>query len=248
MRSNWYVHGLGPATLVVMAAALYAVFVYVPTEQTMGIVQRIFYFHVPSAWVALLAFFVVFLSGILYLSKRSRRWDIVGLASAEIGVLFCSLALVTGSIWAKPVWGAWWVWWDPRLTTTLVLWFIYVSYLMLRSAVGEGSRRAAFAAVFGIVGFVDVPIVFMSIRWWQTMHPVVFEGGDGGLAPSMLLTLLVSVAAFTLLYGYLLWHRVDLERIRDEVELLRQTVEEQALEGGSRPKGTTDKVEEAKAG
>ena len=212
---------LGPLALLTMLAAIYMALVWVPPDAAMGNFQRIFYFHVPSAWVAFLSFFVTFLGGLLYLRTRDFRWDILGVSSAEVGVVFTTIALVTGSIWAKPIWGTWWTW-DPRLTTTLVLWFIYVSYLILRKNVDDPSRRASLAAVVGIVGFVDVPIVFMSIRWWRTIHPVVFEGDGIQVAPVMMAALLVSLAAFTVFYAYLLTVRAALERAQIEVEALRQ--------------------------
>lgn len=212
---------LGYVTLGGVLIALYAAFIYAPREAMMGDVQRIFYFHVPSAYVAFLAFAVVFVSGIQYLRTRDLKWDALAHASAEIGVVFCTIALITGSIWAKPIWGAWWTW-DPRLTTTLVLWLIYVSYLMLRRALDEPERRARFAAVVGIVGFVDVPLVFMSIRWWRTIHPVVFKVDSIDVDGQMLVALVVALAAFTLLYAYLLRLRVGLEQLELRVERLRR--------------------------
>ncbi|MFQ5834492.1 MAG: cytochrome c biogenesis protein [bacterium] len=213
---------IGYLSLVLMLAALYMVFIYAPTDRNLGDVQRIFYFHVSSAWIAFLAFFLVFLASILYLKEGTRKWDILAYGSAEIGVILTSLVLITGSIWAKPIWYTWWTW-DARLTTTLVLWLIYVAYLMLRSYT-EGSRGARFAAVFAILGFVDVPIVFMSIRWWRTQHPgPVIGGGKGaGLAPPMLYTLFVCLAAFTLLFIYLLLLRTKLETIKDEIDHLKR--------------------------
>lgn len=211
---------LGWSTFAAITVALYAVFVYVPTEKVMGIVQRIFYFHVPSAWVAFLAFLVVFVGSVLYLWKKDRKWDILAHSSAEIGVVFTSLVLITGPIWAKPVWGAWWVW-DVRLTTTLVLWLIYVAYLMLRSTAGGGAKTARFAAVFGVIGFVDVPIVFMSIRWWRSLHPIVIAQEGSGLHPAMRATLFISLAAFTLLYVYVLRERIALEWMEAEVEEIK---------------------------
>lgn len=207
-------------SFMLMVAALYLVFIYVPTEKTMGIVQRIFYFHVPLAWVAFLAFFVVFVGSILYLWKRESKWDILAYSSAEVGVVFTTLVLITGPIWAKPIWGAWWVW-DARLTTTLVLWLIYLAYLMVRSFATEESRGARFAAVVGVVGFIDVPLVALSIGLWRTQHPgaVIF---GGGLAPSMLLTLLVCLAAFTVLYIYLLMQRASLRQMEAEIRELRR--------------------------
>lgn len=214
----------GWLSLVGILASLYAVFVYVPTEKEMGIIQRIFYFHVPSAWVAFLAFGVVFVASIGYLWKRDQRLDRLACSSAELGVVFTSLVLITGPIWGRFAWGTWWTW-DPRLTTTLVLWLIYVSYLMLRSSITEPSRRARVSAVLGIVGFVDVPIVFMAIRWWRTIHPVVFEATEIRLDPAMLQTFLLSLATFTVLFVYLLLQRVWLEKSRDSLEDLRQQFE-----------------------
>jgi heme exporter protein C len=203
-----------------MMAALYLVFIWVPTEREMGVVQRIFYFHVPLAWVSFLAFFVVFVSSILYLWNGGRRWDSLAYSSAEIGVVFTTLVLITGPIWAKPVWGTWWVW-DERLTTTLVLWLIYLAYLMVRSFASDESQGARFAAVVGVVGFVDVPFVVLAIvlRTEQHPGPLIFEGG---LTSSMLLTLLVCVAAFTILYVNVLVQRMSLREVEAEIAELRQ--------------------------
>jgi len=174
------------------------VFVFVPTEANMGVIQRIFYFHVPVAWVAFFAFFITFVAGIIYLVRRNLYWDNVACVSAEIGLIFTTLILITGSIWARPVWGVWWTW-DARLTASLVLWLIYVSYFIVRAYISGEERRARFAAVVGIIGFVDVPVVALAIQFSRTSHPkaVIFEGD---LAGSMLATLLLSVAAFTALY------------------------------------------------
>jgi heme exporter protein C len=210
-------------TLAMGLLALYMAFVYAPKEATMGDVQRIFYFHVGAAWTAFLAFFVVFLGGVAYLRTQDRRWDALSLSSAEIGVVFTTIALATGSIWAKPAWGAWWTW-DPRLTTTTVLWLIYVSYLILRSTIDEPDRRARFAAVVGIVGFVDVPIVFMSIRLWRTIHPVLVKSEGFDMAPAMVYALLAALLAYTLLYAYLLLVRTSLERRRLEVEAAKRAL------------------------
>ena len=208
--------GLGFA---LMIAALYMVFVYVPTEKHSGIIQRIFYFHVPIAWVSFLAFFVTFIASILYLWKREIKWDAIACASAEIGVVFTTLVLITGPIWAKPVWGIWWTW-DARLTTSLVLWLIYVAYLLVRSFATEPDRGARFSAVIGIVGFIDVPIVFLTVNLWRAQHPttIIFEGG---LAPPMLMTLLVCIAAFTLLYVLLTLQSANLNSMETEIKRLK---------------------------
>jgi len=207
-------------TTVAMVISLYLVFVYVPTERTMGDVQRIFYFHVPSAWVGFLAFLVAFIGGIAYLLRRQWRWDAVGAASVEIGIVFSTIALVTGSLWARPAWNTWWTW-DPRLTTTLILWIYYVSVLLLRQMVESEERQARFSAVLSIVGFINVPIVFLTIRLWRTIHPVLFTSEGFSLEPSMLLTMLVSLLTFTLLYLCLLWVRVRQATLHAEIGRLR---------------------------
>jgi len=206
-----------------MIGALYMAFLFAPTEATMGDVQRIFYFHVPSAWAAFLAFAVVFVASIQWLRTKQPRWDAMAVSAAEVGIVFCSIALVTGSIWAKPIWGTWWDW-DPRLTTTLILWLIYVSYLMLRTSVENPARRASLSAVVGIVGFIDVPVVFMSIRWWRTIHPVLLSASGFDMAPSMVATLMVCLVAFTLLFVHLLRLRISLELQREEVHRLRDQI------------------------
>ncbi|UCG82312.1 MAG: cytochrome c biogenesis protein CcsA [Dehalococcoidia bacterium] len=206
-----------------MIATISLISVYVPTEEQMGVVQRIFYFHVPLAWVAFLAFFVVFIMSLLYIWKGDEKWDFRAYASAEIGVVFTTMVLITGPIWAKSAWGTWWTW-DMRLTTTLVLWFIYVAYLMVRSFASDEERGARFAAVVGIIGFIDVPVVALAIVLSRTQHPspIVFEGG---LASSMLLTLLVSVAAFTVFYVLLLRLRASTRQMTSEIMKLRQELE-----------------------
>ncbi len=211
---------------VFMLVALYMALIYAPREQTMGDVQRIFYFHVPSAWVAFFAFFLVFVFSSAYLVRGGKKWDTRAAAAAEVGILFCTLVLITGPIWAKPVWGIWWTW-DARLTLTLVLWLIYVGYLMLRHYITEPERRATFSAVVGIIGFLDVPLVYFSIRWWRTQHPqpVLAGGEDSGLAPPMLYTLLVCIAAFTLLFVVLLKMRTRLERLADDRDMLHARAE-----------------------
>ncbi len=202
-------------SFVLMVAALYLVFVYVPTEKEMGIVQRLFYLMVPMGWLAMLAFLIIFIGSILYLVKRESKWDNLARSSAEVGIVFTTLALITGSIWAKPIWGVWWTW-EPRLTATLVLWLIYIAYLMVRAFATEESQGARFAAVVGIVGFIDIPIIGMATTLWRGMHPkmIIFEGG---IAPPMLLTLLVGIAAFTTLYFLLLIQRVSMRN--DEMEI-----------------------------
>ncbi|MFP7297690.1 cytochrome c biogenesis protein [Neobacillus niacini] len=216
--------------VVSMLAAFYFIFLYAEIEKTMGAVQKIFYMHVPSAWVAFLAFFVTFVFSILFLIKRKRIFDTYAYVSAEIGVVFTIIVLTTGPIWAKSSWNTWWAW-EPRLTTTLILFFLFVAYLMVRQMDGVWDKKARLAAVFGIIGFADVPIVFFAIRWWQSkFHPIVFGDGPsqqgGGIAPSMLVALLVTIAAFTFLYAYLLHKGVSFEKMRIKVDRYKEKLRE----------------------
>ncbi len=221
-------------TVVSILAALYLIFMYAHIEKTMGVVQKIFYFHVGSAWTAFLAYGVTFVYSILYLVKRKRIYDTYAYVSAEIGVVFTTIVLVTGPIWAKSAWNTWWVW-EPRLTTTLILWFLYVGYMMIRQMDGVWDKKARLCSVFGIIGFADVPIVFFAIRWWQTkLHPIVFGNGvsqqGGGIEGNMLVALLVSLTALTFLYTYLLNKGVSFEKMKIKVnqykEKLREEIEQ----------------------
>ena len=207
-------------TFVGMIASLYMAFIYAPTEMVMGNIQRIFYFHMGAVWVATIAFTVVFIASIQYLRKQTRFWDIMAYSSAEIGVLFTTLTIITGSIWAKPVWGTWWTW-DPQLTTTFILWILYIVYLILRSSAGSDVKKAKFAAVFGIIAFLDLPLVYASARLMRGISPVVFGGRGGGIAPQMMVALLVCLITFTLLYIVLLKQRMDIEEMKDEVTRLK---------------------------
>jgi heme exporter protein C len=193
-----------------MLIALYTIFIYAPVEKTMGVVQKIFYIHVPAAFLAYLAFFITFIASILYLYFRDSKWDTVAYCAVETGLIFCSIVLITGPIWAKPVWNVWWTW-DPRLTTTLILWFTYVAYLMLRRAVKD-NRRANFAAAFGIIGFINVPITFFSIRLWRTIHPVIITSRGLNMSDPMKLSLIITFIAFCFLYGSVLISRIKLEQ------------------------------------
>ena len=207
------------ATTITMLTTIYMVFIWAPIEINQGLIQKAFYFHVPMAWVAFLAFFIVFISGIGYLITRKNSWDQLAFSAAEIGVLFTTLVLITGSIWAKPTWGVWWQW-EPRLTTSLILWIIYIAYLMLRAYSPSSDQAARYAAVLGIIGFIDVPIVYFSVVWWRNIHPLLMgplseEGSE--LAGSMVITLNVGVLTFTLLFAYLLVERYRLRRREEEV-------------------------------
>jgi len=223
---------LGIVAAVLMIAALYMVFLYVPNEATQGLVQRIFYFHVPCAWVAFAGFGIVAISGALYLWLGDQVWDDLGQAAAETGMVFCTLVLITGSIWAKPIWGVWWTW-DSRLTTTLLLWLMYGGYLMLRAAAEETPNSARMAAVLGIIAALDVPVVVVSVRLWRTIHPAVLltrQGGHGLEDPRMVATLLVAMAAFSALFAWLLMLR--LATLRTRARLNRLTLELALAEAG----------------
>jgi heme exporter protein C len=185
--------------------------------------QRIIYFHIATAWVGFLAFFVTFVGGVGYLRTQARKWDIVALSSAEIGTVFMLGVLISGSIWAKPAWGVWWVW-DERLTISLIQFLVYVGYLMLRSSVEDPARRARFGAVYGIVAFISVPINFIAIRLWRTQHPLIFGSEEGGLGPNMMFAFFFCLITFTIWYVTLMWHRIRLERSRDQVEDLKQKI------------------------
>jgi heme exporter protein C len=208
-----------------MLVALYLALVGAPEanlkSETGRYAQRIIYFHIATAWVGFLAFFVTFVAGIGYLRTQERKWDIVALSSAEIGTVFMLGVLVSGSIWAKPAWGVWWVW-DERLTISLIQFLVYVGYLMLRASVEDPARRARFAAVYGIVAFISVPINFIAIRLWRTQHPLLFGTEGGGLGPNMMFAFFFCLTAFTIWYVTLMWHRIRLERFRDDVEQLKQ--------------------------
>jgi len=202
--------------------ALYEGLVVAPTEQTMGDVQRIFYYHVPSAWTAFLLFFINFGASLVYLIKRNIKADILALVSAEVGVVFCTVVLVTGPIWARPVWGIWWTW-DMRLTLTLVLWLIYVSYLVLRRF-SSGSQTPVIAAVLAIFGALDVPLVYFSIWYFRTQHPSPVIGRGGELDPRMAHVLLINWLAFSCFAFLVCWSRYRLEQVKRDVD------ETQALE------------------
>jgi heme exporter protein C len=212
---------------VMMMVALYLALVGAPEanlqSETGRYAQRIIYFHISTAWVGFLAFFVTFVGGVGYLRTQKRKWDVLALSSAEIGTVFMLGVLISGSIWAKPAWGVWWVW-DERLTISLIQFLVYVGYLMLRASVEDPSRRARFAAVYGIVAFISVPINFIAIRMWRTQHPLMFGSSEGGLGPNMMFAFFFCLITFTIWYVTLIWHRIRLERFRDDVEQLKQRI------------------------
>ena len=210
---------LGTATGISMAALLVGVFAYVPTDAIQGPSQRIFYIHVPAAWIGGVAFFVVFVASLVVLATRSSRWDRLAASSAEVGVVFTTAVMLTGPLWARPVWGAFWSW-DPRLTSYFVLFLLYLSYLAMRSFVADPMRRARYSAVLGVVAFFNVPLVYFSVRWWDSLHPgpVVANPEGPQLPTSMLLVLIGGLVAFTLLYVLLLWLRIDISARRERAD------------------------------
>jgi heme exporter protein C len=213
---------LGFASLVMLAAAAYGIFFVAGPLAVQGDAARIVYFHVPMAWVAFLAFFVVFGASIAYLRTGNDRWDRLGRASAEVGVIFTTLVLITGAIWGYPIWGTWWSW-DPKLTTTLILWFMYVAYLMVRSY-AEPPRGPRFAAIVGIVAFVDVPIVYESSVWWRTLHPQPVLGPQAQSQSTDILGLLVlSLVAFTVFFVFLVRLRAEIEHAESSYALSRES-------------------------
>ena len=215
------------ASMAVVALGL--VFMYAPREVTMGEVQRVFYFHVAAAWVGFLALFVGLVAGIMVLVTGDHKWDHLELSTVEVGLVFSVITLFTGMIWGRPAWNTWWTW-DPRTTTFAILILIYFAYFMLRQSLEDPDRRARFAAVYAIVGFVSVPITFFSIRLWRTIHPVVVGSSDPSAQGSfnmvapMAQTLLFSLTFFTILYVTLLWHRIRLANAEQRIEQLKAQV------------------------
>ena len=209
-----------------MALTLYLIYFWVPTEQNLGVSQRIFYFHVPLGWIGMVSIVVVAVASVMHLFTGKQRWDDLAYSTAELGMIYASLILVTGAIWGKPVWGVWWTW-DPKLTTTLVLWFIYVGYLMMRAYGPSGSQGKRFASVIALIGAIDAPIIYMASIWWRTAHPALNIGpaaeeseaiGDSRIY----LTLLASVITFTVMYVYLLVERYSMRKSESELDELHQ--------------------------
>ena len=210
-------------TAVMMLADLYFIFMVAPTDSVLGHVQRVFYFHVPIAIMSFAAFFVVFIGSLGYLIRRTPKWDAIAHASAEVGVVFVTLALLTGIIWARPVWNTWWTW-EPRLTTTMILWLIYVAYLMVRSYAPTPSKGAIYAAVVGIIGFIDVPIVYYSVVWWRSIHPSPVVGPFAqadALEGTMALILLFSLITFLFFFAYMVAERIGLRNTEEALGQIR---------------------------
>jgi heme exporter protein C len=204
-----------------MTAALYMALIGAPREKTMGDLQRIFYFHVAAAITGMTVFAINFVASLMYVIRKNRWWDNLALSAAEIGVMFFSIVLVTGPIWAKAAWYVWWTW-SPRLTSSLALCLLYLAYLFIRKYIEDPERKAMVSAVFGIIAFVDMPLVWFSIRWWRDNHPSPMLE-TGALDPSMRPALLICWIAFQFLMIYLLRRRFYLESMRNELEgLARQ--------------------------
>jgi len=213
-------------SLALLAIASYMVFFFAPMEAVMGNVQRVFYFHVAAGWVGFLSFFVAVIVGIIYLRTNDLKWDVIGLAAVELGLMFSFINIVTGSIWARPIWNTWWTW-DPRLVTATIMELIYFAYLMLRQGIENPVRRARFGAVYATLGFTSVPISFLSIRIWRTIHPVVIGSGSSeaqgsfDMTSPMLATFLFSLFVFTVIFVDLLWNRIRLGQYGEKIEHLR---------------------------
>jgi heme exporter protein C len=199
---------------------------YAPVEKVMGEVQRVFYFHVATAWVGMLGFMVAAVVAIVYLRTQDLKWDVIGLAAVEISLVFFLIAIVLGSIWARPAWGTWWTW-EPRLTTAAILEMIYLAYLLLRQGIEDPERRARFGAVYTLLGGLSVPLTFISIRIFRTIHPVVIGGGGSekmSMTGAMVITMLFSIAVFSLVFITMFWHRVRLGQFADKVEQFKMKV------------------------
>ena len=217
-------------SVVLFAVAAGLVFFFAPLEAVMGQVQKVFYFHVATAWVGMLGFMAAGVAGIAYLRTQNLKWDVVGLAAVEISLVFFFIAIVMGSIWARPIWNTWWTW-DPRLTTAAIVELIYAAYMMLRQGIEDPDRRARFGAVYTILGFISVPLTFISIRLLRTIHPVVIGGGDAAAADGsfnmtgdMKIVFFFSLFVFSVIFADLLWHRVRMGNLAAKVEQLRLKV------------------------
>lgn len=217
---------LNVASVVLLGAAYYASLVYAPLERVMGEVQRLFYFHVATAWVGMIGFVLAAVAGVIYLWKKDLKWDQISLASVEISLVFFFITIVLGSIWARPIWGTWWTW-EPRLTTAAILQMIYMAYLLLRQGIEEPEKRARFGAIYTLLGGISVPVTFVSIRVFRTIHPVVIGSGNpeaqGGfnMAPDMLQVMLFSIFVFSVIFVTLFWHRMRLSGLESRVEQLK---------------------------
>jgi len=217
--------------VLLLLAATGMVFFYAPLEAVMGAVQKVFYFHVAAGWVGMIGFLVALVAGIAHLKTKDMKWDIAGVAGVEIGMVFMLINIITGSIWARPIWNTWWTW-DPRLTTATIMELVYAAYLMLRQGIEEPEKRARFGAIYAIIGFISVPLTFLSIRIFRTIHPVVIGGGDPGaegsfsMTPKMMQTFMFSLVVFSVLAVDLIWHRIRLGKLSEKVEQMKLRLEQ----------------------
>ncbi len=213
-------------SVIALGVAAYLALVFAPTEAVMGNVQRVFYFHVGTAWVALLGFIIAALSGIVYLITKDMKWDRFEVAAVEVSTIFFFITIVLGSIWARPAWNTWWTW-DPRLTSAAVTELIYIAYFMLRQGIEDPEKRARFGAVYTLLGGLSAPITFMVIRLFRTIHPVVIGGqnaaAQGGfdMTADMRTTFFFALFAFTVIFIDLIWHRLRLGALQEKVEQLK---------------------------
>jgi heme exporter protein C len=210
--------------LILIPFDFFLIFKIAPTERIMGDVQRIFYLHVSLAISSYLAFTGVFIASIMFLWRKKFFWDTIAYSCAEIGVLFSTLVLITGSLWARPVWNVWWAW-DPRLVTMFILWFIYVGYFLLRKGIADWTKRAQYSAVIGIIGFLDIPIVRLATKWWRSVHPRL-KNEDGGLDPLMLKVMVFSMAAFLLFTAFLFLYRYRIAKAEETLITLTKRLED----------------------
>lgn len=214
------------AGIVLLIAASYLVFFFAPMEAVMGNVQRVFYFHVATGWAGMLGYILALVAGVVYLIKGTRKWDVIGLAGVEIGLVFMLINIASGSIWARPIWNTWWTW-DPRLVTASVMELIYIAYLMLRQGIEDPDRRARFGAIYAIIGSISVPLTFFSIRIWRTIHPVVIGSSDPeaqgsfDMTADMRTTFFFGLLTFTVIGIDLLWNRIRLGHLADKVERMK---------------------------
>lgn len=216
-------------SVIALGVATYFALVFAPTEAVMGNVQRVFYFHVGSAWVGLVGFVLAAVSGIVYLVTKDMRWDRFEVAAVEVSTMFFFITIVLGSIWARPAWNTWWTW-DPRLTTAAVTELIYIAYFMLRAGIEDPEKRARFGAVYALLGGLSAPITFMVIRLFRTIHPVVVgtssAEAQGGfdMSGDMVTSMLVALGAFTIIFIDLMWHRIRIGGLEEKVEQLKLNV------------------------
>jgi heme exporter protein C len=213
-------------SIVLLAIATYLALVFAPTELVMGDVQRVFYFHIGTAWTALIGFILAAVFSITYLITKNLRWDRLEVAAIEVSMVFFFITIVLGSIWARPAWNTWWTW-DPRLTTAAVTELIYAAYFMLRQGIDDPEKRARFGAVYALIGGLSAPITFFAIRFFRTIHPVVIGGGNadaqGGfnMTADMRVAFFFALFTFTVIFIDLFWHRVRLGELQNKVEQMK---------------------------